>query len=471
VVVSALIFAVYAWRGLRERERVLSEVGDTSEIDALLAERPPAATPGEAARIGTWLRRARAVMASEPAHRARLAQLEAEAHGPLAANCAPLSGLPQLECRLRRDILSRLALLSLERVPRMEERFAFATMIARRSVDDVRPAWAAAIKSVSSPAQQSRSRAYRDAAVALSPQVGLVPLGADPASGLEEFAHLQSGEPAVRRDGRLEIGPLTGVVLVLLPGGTFQMGSKVGAAGSCPNCDPVAVASATPVNAVTLAPFFMAKYELTQAQYMRAAFHNPSAYTVGTTHAGRTISPMNPAEQMTWDEATDALGLVGLELPTEAQWEYAARGGTSSIWWWGDQAEAADLEGRANLADEGSMPVGPASWSYVPGLVDGHLLHAPVGNYQPNPFGIYDLPGNVWEWCRDGFAPYTAKVAPGDGMRSVVTADAAAVAHVFRGGGFRSSAVHLKSADRYQLYSAGYRSADVGVRAALGLHR
>jgi formylglycine-generating enzyme required for sulfatase activity len=251
---------------------------------------------------------------------------------------------------------------------------------------------------------------------------------------------------------------------VLLPGGTFQMGSSPLPG---PNRDVDAVASAAPVHGVTLAPFFMAKYELTQAQHLRAAARNPSAYPVGWRIGSEQVGPLNPVEQLTWDEAESALSLLGLRLPTEAQWEYAARGGTQTAYWWGDSAAAEDLQGRANLADEGSRALGPASWSYVRGLSDGRLLHAPVGSYRANPFGLHDVAGNVWEWCRDVYRPYTAPVEPGSGLRTGPAVQAEA--HVFRGGGFRASPVHLKSGDRYPLYSAGYRAADVGIRAALPL--
>jgi formylglycine-generating enzyme required for sulfatase activity len=334
---------------------------------------------------------------------------------------------------------------------------------------DAAERWRAAVRAVSSVDPRERSAPYRAAAVKLVPQLGLVPLGPDPDSGLEEFVHLQSGSEPTRRNGRIELTADSGVVLVLLPGGTFQMGSS---AAEGPNRDPSAVPSAAPVHAVTLEPFFISKYELTQAQYLRATGKNPSAYAAGQVHAGEAIQPLNPVEQLTWDEGAEAMESLGLRIPTEAQWEYAARGGTSTAWWWGDEATAAQLEGRANLADEGSRANGPASWSYVSGLSDGHLLHAPVGRYRSNPFGLHDMAGNVWEWCEDGFEPYTVPPLPGTGLRRQGPGTGALqrlAAHVFRGGGFRASPVHLKSADRYQLYSAGYRGADVGVRPARAL--
>jgi formylglycine-generating enzyme required for sulfatase activity/tRNA A-37 threonylcarbamoyl transferase component Bud32 len=466
---AALILALVGWRGLREQQQVLVEVADTSEVDALLGEPLPPAIPASVPWFEAWLRRAEAVLAAGRVHGERLSALEAETGTAPVAGCDALSGLPRLECGLRRDLLRQLAPLADERVPQVKARLEFARTVERRSWVDAAERWRAAVRAVSSPDPNERSAPYREAKVELAPQLGLVPLGPDPESGLEEFVHLQSGSEPSRRNGRLQVTAESGVVLVLLPGGTFQMGSSP---QEGPNRDPTAVSSAAPVHPVALAPFFISKYELTQAQYLRATGRNPSAYAAGQEHAGERILATHPVEQLTWEEAAGALEGIGLRLPTEAQWEYAARGGTSSAWWWGERAAAEDLSGCANLADEGSRAKGPASWSYVLGLTDGHLLHAPVGTYRGNPFGLHDVAGNVWEWCEDGFVPYTVSPLPGTGLRLSPAAGgtvSGASAHVFRGGGFRASAVHLKSADRYQLYSAGYRGADVGVRPALTL--
>ena len=171
-------------------------------------------------------------------------------------------------------------------------------------------------------------------------------------------------------------------------------------------------------------------------------------------------------EQISWDEASQVTSDLGLSLPTEAQWEHAARGGTSTIYWTGDDPHS--LVGAANLADRyGQQHGGPASWSFIPWLDDGNLVHAPVGSYRANGFGLHDTAGNVWEWCQDRYGPYALPTAPGTGERQVP----GNAPRVFRGGGFRASAVHAKSADRYGLYAPDYRGFDVGLRPARAIDR
>jgi len=324
----------------------------------------------------------------------------------------------------------------------VEARLDFARTLRRRSIEEAQAQWDGATEAI------ARSRRYGGRT--LVPQLGLVPLGPDPVSGLWEFAHLQTGEPAVRdpKTGRLRITEATGVVFVLLPGGSFMNGAPEAAADLQPSSKPRD--NEHPAHEVTLAFFFLSKYEMTQGQWLRLTGDNPARWQpkakkrpdkeqAGNAPATRIPPLLRPIEDVSWQECELWMHRLGLLLPTEAQWEYACRrGGTTTAWSTG--ATRATLRGAANLADQAARRWGatyPAIRDW-PGLDDGHGPPAPVGGYRANPFGLHDVHGNVWEWCRDWLRKYqvTAKLAPGDGLRPAYRKRE----RVLRGGGFESTA-------------------------------
>ncbi|HEV8114046.1 MAG TPA: bifunctional serine/threonine-protein kinase/formylglycine-generating enzyme family protein [Planctomycetota bacterium] len=243
--------------------------------------------------------------------------------------------------------------------------------------------------------------------LSIRPQLGLIPIHRDPGSGLWEFLHWESGSaPAVGANGSIVPGIEMGIVLVLLPGGKFRYGAQREDPEQ-PNYDPQAepaewstrLQRPTTIRA-TLAPFFISKYEMTQAQWRRVAGDNPSEWTAKTASA-HVHSELHPVERVDWNTAMRTVAQVGLALPTEAQWEYAARGGTTTPWWTGSERES--LRGAVNLADRSARagfaaPSDSDDWS---DLDDGFAAHAPVGSFRGNPFGLHDVCGNVAEWCRD----------------------------------------------------------------------
>jgi formylglycine-generating enzyme required for sulfatase activity len=251
----------------------------------------------------------------------------------------------------------------------------------------------------------------------LAPVFGLVPLGEDPRSGLWEFLLAASGaaperDPATPSGWRMD--EAAGLVLVLLPGGRFDMGQHPGEGPTLP--------SSLPMHAVELAPFFLSKFEMTVAQAERLGGLPPER-----TRPADGRLPL----VLDWIRARTLLHESGLELPTEAQWEYGARGGESGL---------VALQGRANVNDRSRAAAlqraGSPNLEPTAEFDDGFPDAAPVGSLLPNPFGLHDVLGNASEWCLDhhvsrAYATLTPRA--GDGLRTTVSS---AQLRAMRGGSF-----------------------------------
>jgi formylglycine-generating enzyme required for sulfatase activity len=169
-----------------------------------------------------------------------------------------------------------------------------------------------------------------------------------------------------------------GMAFVLIPSGTFMMGSDHGAGDE------------RPVHEVHIStPFYLGKYEVTQGQWQAVMGDNPSRFTG---------NPERPVEQVSWHDAQEFVKRLNSKedgtryrLPTEAEWEYAARAGTTTTYSFGNAASK----------------LGAYAWY---GANAGGSTH-PVGQKPPNPWGLYDIYGNVWEWVQDWYGPYTAATA------------------------------------------------------------
>ena len=344
-----------------------------------------------------------------------------------------------------------------ELVAKMKWRLAECRSIGTRSIDSQTEAWD------KSTANAANAEVYRESSsgpITLIPQMGLVPLGLDPVSGLLEFAHLQSGAPAARGDdGGLRIVDETGIVLVLLPGGTMAMGAAPDSEIS-PK-DPLAASNEQPVQPVRVDPFFISKYEMTQGQWLRWTGTNPSYYAAGGLPVGeQQFGLTDPVETVTWYECVEVLRQLGLELPTEAQWEWAARGRILSPWFTG--GSVASLEGYANFAAAEALP----EWGRDTTFNDGFLVHTAVDRLKPNPFGLHHVLGNVSEWCRDNYGSYAVPVRPGDGLRAVP--DQLQKPH--RGGNYKSGPARCRVTARTP-DPADARSEGRGVRPIRRLDR
>jgi formylglycine-generating enzyme required for sulfatase activity len=307
---------------------------------------------------------------------------------------------------------------------------------------------------------------------------GLVPIGVNPATGRHEFYHLGSawdGEqdlaalPVPRRaaDGTIPVDDATGIVFVLVPGGRATIGAqRSDPAGA--HFDPDAQWYAGPLHQVALDPFLIARHELTQGQWARLWEGDedgrwPSQYRAGAflSVPQERVTASHPVTQVDWRTAHDVLRRHGLELPTEVQWEYAARAGTTTPF----PCAVADLVRFANLADVRAKSV-KAEWAFFEPWDDGFVVTAPVGRFAANAFGLHDVVGNVQEWCADAFDSYERSARRGDGLRDADPGDK----RVGRGGSHIDRAAVAKSWMRTP-YVATLRAGNLGVRPVQRLPR
>jgi formylglycine-generating enzyme len=222
--------------------------------------------------------------------------------------------------------------------------------------------------------------------------------------------------------------------MIRVNGGAFLMGSPETEAGRN-------YVDESPQHKVTVSSFYMAKYPVTQTEYEAVMGENPSHH----------VAPDNPVEKVTWLNAVDYCnkrsikeGLTpvytiegnkvtwnraanGYRLPTEAEWEYACRAGTQTPFYTGDKLDEAGWY-RGNTRNMETLARSPF----------------PVGLKKPNAFGLYDMHGNVLEWCWDFFAPYTAaeQVDP--------TGPATGDRRVYRGGCWDFEELNCRSAYRFR---------------------
>ncbi|HSU53598.1 MAG TPA: formylglycine-generating enzyme family protein [Candidatus Dormibacteraeota bacterium] len=244
---------------------------------------------------------------------------------------------------------------------------------------------------------------------------------------------------------------------VWISAGTFVMGSPVNEAGRGPNSETQ--------HTVTLTNgFFMSKFLASQANYLSLVHTNPSYYN---TNHGYTLDLTRPVEQVSWFNATNYCALLTAQertagrifsnwvyrLPTEAEWEYACRAGTTNQFYYGTNL----LSGMANFDGEYEYR-GTGTVFNASGIFLGRTTS--VGSYQPNPRGLYDMAGNVWEWCADWYGTFTA------GSFTNPTGPASGTQRVFRGGALNGLGDDCRSANRGK-YDPTLQANTVGFRVVL----
>ena len=230
-----------------------------------------------------------------------------------------------------------------------------------------------------------------------------------------------------------------GMKFKLIPTGEFLMGS--------PESEDDRLSAEGPQHRVRITkPFYLGVYEVTQAQYETVMGENPSRFEGGTV----------PVEQVTWEEAVEFCRKLSARdgrryrLPTEAEWEYACRAGTTTPFAFGKT-----LSSRTDANFDGDSTYG--------GSEKGPDLEAtaPVGSYRANALGLYDMHGNVYEWCADWYDSDYYENSPTDDP----TGPTAGSYRVFRGGGWTFFPGYCRSASRYGI-SPGHRYGSLGFRVA-----
>lgn len=441
------------WLLARHRAEEVTRLSDVHLVQALAedADRIWPAVPPAAVKMRMWLRQAEALLARKPLHVTRLAELRASGR--------ELDGAWSFDSTAdawEHEVLSRL-LEGIEKLGAQHPAIGSVAEMRRRSefAEHVEELTLTAPEAVAlwAAAREGVPRSPRYAGVELTPQLGLLPLGPNENTGLWEFWHPQSGSrPARDPRGGFAVGDESSLVLVLLPGGTFEMGSPPEEPGHAPEEGPV--------HRVTLDAFFVSKFELTQAQFERITGSNPSILSQERgVPDGVPSGPSHPVEGVSWIAGRQWLDRAALDYPTEAQWEYAARAGTRSAWWCGAERDA--LRGAVNLADASAAARGQ-DWLEIsdwPEFDDGFAFHAPVGSFRANAFGLYDVLGNVCEWCDDAFGDYSTPPQPGDGRRTT----GYVINRPIRGGGFSNAAAELRCAKRVTL-SPEISAPQIGLR-------
>jgi formylglycine-generating enzyme required for sulfatase activity len=225
----------------------------------------------------------------------------------------------------------------------------------------------------------------------------------------------------------VDLGGGVTMEFVLVRPGAFTMG----AADGFPDERP-------PHRVVVEKPFYLARHEATQEQWLAVMGTNPS----------RRRGPRNPVENVSWNDCAEFLARLNdrtpgakFVLPSEAQWEYACRAGSTTRWCFGD-----DEEGLVRY-----------TWY----LADSRRTTHPVGAREPNAWGLYDMHGNVWEWCADAWHE-SYDGAPTDGRAWTDQGDGR---RVRRGGSWYDSAWLARSAYRLG-FRPDFRSENLGFRAA-----
>jgi formylglycine-generating enzyme required for sulfatase activity/predicted Ser/Thr protein kinase len=256
-----------------------------------------------------------------------------------------------------------------------------------------------------------------------------------PGAGIEEAGTNANGREEFRNG-------IDGALMVLVPQGAYSIGSN----------DREADASEAPLHTVTLDAFLIDKFEVTAAQYRRFCEATGRDFPAQPPWSREA----HPIVNVDWDDAGAYCKWAGGRLPTEAEWEAAARGGAvNAVYPWGDDFRCA----MGNFDDETghtpyTVPGGPGC--------DNIAETAPVGRFPANGYGLYDMAGNVWEWCSDWFGEAYYRQGPAANPAGPPSGEY----HVVRGGAWVNPLPYYFRASSRNWYEPDFRSDFVGFRCA-----
>jgi formylglycine-generating enzyme required for sulfatase activity len=209
---------------------------------------------------------------------------------------------------------------------------------------------------------------------------------------------------------------VTGIEMLLIPQGTFTMGCTAS------NQDPC-ISNENPTHSVTLTQaFYLGRYEVTQGQWVAKMGSNPSFFVPANGYSSDTTKPV---ERVSWNTIQGFLGATDMRLPSEAEWEYACRAGTTTAF---------------NNASSDDATVGNIAWYNGN---SGSRTHA-VGGKAANALGLHDMSGNVWEWVNDGYDGNYYSVSPSTNPLGPVSSSY----RVFRGGSCGFPTFNVRSSAR-----------------------
>lgn len=265
-----------------------------------------------------------------------------------------------------------------------------------------------------------------------------------------------------------------GMTFILVPPGEFTMGS--------PENEYRRFGDESLHQVAIMKPFYLSRFETTRGQFARFvretgflteaekgveftasnikygtgafAFDSAKGRVFGPDYSWKNVgfeqTDEHPVLNVSWNDAQEycrwlaAKEAANYRLPTEAEWEYACRAGTTTQYYIGD--DIANLTQVANLADASAKKVYPSDWKWelIYESSDGYAFTAPVGKFRPNAFGIFDMHGNALEWCHDWYQADYLKLSSAVDPRGPSTGSYRA----YRGGGWNSGTAWVRSADR-----------------------